>query len=515
MVDERHTPWVGKNEAVFPLGLILFLAAITLYRAIALYAANLPLFLDEAYYFDWSRTLAFGYYSKPPLIAWTIAATTSLCGENEFCVRTPALLVHPFTAFALFLVGRHLYGAQTGQRAAILYATLPMVFASSWIMSTDALLLLFWSYGLWFLVRALEDDRLFDWLGLGVCIGLGSLAKYTMLVFLLSLLVYLAFSPIHRHYLRRPKLYTALIVAIVTLLPNMVWNTLHDLVSVRHTASNAALDHPLFHPAKLFEFLVGQALVCGPLLLGVLPMAMRRQSGTNGGGRSNEVRRLLLTMSVPLFVAMLAEALAVRANANWAAPSYLGFTLLIAAWFTQPQGTTVHTLWRSRLLVMAVLLNGVIGGVGYHYDALSRAFVGTERVRHLDPYARLRGWRELAAIVQNRLVAYPEAGLLGDDRAVLAELGFYLRPRPPSIAVWNPTGVISDQYRLNADIHLQPPTASGYLFVARGTDFDAVSAAFAKAEDLGRIRIPTHRDSALEFRLYWVQGFVGYNTHNR
>ncbi|CAK0744267.1 PMT_2 domain-containing protein [Gammaproteobacteria bacterium] len=507
------SPVAKKNETAFLLGLIAFLAILTLYRAVALAISNLPLFLDEAYYFDWSRTLAFGYYSKPPLIAWTIAAATSLCGEGELCVRAPALLVHPFTAFGLFLIGRRLYGVGVGRLAAVLYATLPMVSASSWIMSTDALLLLFWTYGLWFLVRALADDGWGDWLGLGICLGVGLLAKYTMVAFPLSLMLYLALSPIHRHHLRHPKLYVALVVALVILSPNLLWNSFHDLVSLRHTAHNAALDRPLFHPAKLLEFLGGQAMVFGPILIAILPAALLGRGEAVINGLDKTVawhRRLLLTLGLPLFLTMIGESLAARANANWAAPSYLSFTLLVAAWLAAsvpPQESGKNPRMRGRLLVAALAVNVLLGGVGYHYDALYRV-VGAEPIRRLDPYARLRGWRELAAQTQTLLAQHPGAGLLGDDRAVLAELGYYLHPRPLVIVAWNPDGAVSDQYRLSADIR-QRPTGE-YLFVARGTDFRPVAAAFTAAEDLGRIRIATHRDSALDCRVYWVRDFRGY-----
>ncbi len=48
------------------IGLIVVL------RAVA--AFTLPLTGDEAYYWEWSRRLAFGYVDHPPAVAWTIAA---------------------------------------------------------------------------------------------------------------------------------------------------------------------------------------------------------------------------------------------------------------------------------------------------------------------------------------------------------------------------------------------------------------------------------------------------------
>ena len=65
------SPNYGKRAAWLIGGLLLF-------RLV--YAAWLPLDLvhDEAYYWDWSRQLDFGYYSKPPMVAWLIRLATSV-----------------------------------------------------------------------------------------------------------------------------------------------------------------------------------------------------------------------------------------------------------------------------------------------------------------------------------------------------------------------------------------------------------------------------------------------------
>ena len=73
---------------------VVLLLAILAVRVIALAVSNAELFFDEAQYWAWGQEPAFGYYTKPPLIAWIIGATTSLCGDTPFCVRLPSPLMH-------------------------------------------------------------------------------------------------------------------------------------------------------------------------------------------------------------------------------------------------------------------------------------------------------------------------------------------------------------------------------------------------------------------------------------
>src|SRR5579875_247550 len=59
-------------------------AAVTIMRGIA--AFTVPLTGDEAYYWEWSRHLAFGYTDHPPMVAWTIALFSFL-GTSPGAVR--------------------------------------------------------------------------------------------------------------------------------------------------------------------------------------------------------------------------------------------------------------------------------------------------------------------------------------------------------------------------------------------------------------------------------------------
>src|SRR5215472_7391862 len=73
-------------------------AALTAGRLAWLAVQPADLSPDEAQYWVWAQHLALGYYSKPPLVAWLIALSTGLAGDNEFAVRLSAPLLHAAAA---------------------------------------------------------------------------------------------------------------------------------------------------------------------------------------------------------------------------------------------------------------------------------------------------------------------------------------------------------------------------------------------------------------------------------
>ena len=73
------------------------------------------LVLDEAQYWTWSRELAFGYFSKPPMIAWVIRGTSELCGNSEACIRSASPVIYTACRLhASISTGRALYGRGSG-----------------------------------------------------------------------------------------------------------------------------------------------------------------------------------------------------------------------------------------------------------------------------------------------------------------------------------------------------------------------------------------------------------------
>ena len=100
---------------------LMITLALTAVRMAALFATPLELYPDEAQYWLWSRTLDWGYDSKPPMVAWLIWTTTAIGGDAEPWVRLSSPLLHAGTTLCVYGIGRRLYGSSSGFAAAALY----------------------------------------------------------------------------------------------------------------------------------------------------------------------------------------------------------------------------------------------------------------------------------------------------------------------------------------------------------------------------------------------------------
>jgi len=467
------------------------IAALTAIRIAWLAMPTIGLYPDEAQYWSWAIHPAFGYYSKPPLVAWLIALTTAALGDSEFAIRLSAPLLHAATAGLVYAIGERLYGARTGFWAALAYATLPGVSLSAFIISTDAPLLLCWAAALYAFIRAREAPGRRWWIAAGIAAGLGLLAKYAMAYWFLSAFLLVLLVPDDRRHLR--PLLGALALALLIYLPNLWWNLSHGFVSYLHVRDNAELRGSLVHPRAFAEFLASQFAVFGPLFGAAFVALLARR-----GNLAERPARLLAWFAVPPLALMLAMSLLSRAQPNWAAPAYVSATLLVVAWMLERDWRGLVAASAALNFAAAVLLFGAT-------DAL--AAVGIDVPAKYDPLHRLRGWKELGEQVSALLAAHPGLTLLADDRELLAALTFYVRPHPFDAVEWNPIPGVTDQWRLQNDIARH-----------RGEDFLAVTVHdlgdymrpdFAELTPLTTIRTRSGPGGGALYTVYIARGYRG------
>ena len=210
---------------------------------------------DEAHYWDWSRHLDWCYYSKGPLVAWLVRGSCELFGTTAFAVRLPAVACGGLLLAGLWRLALNTFHSQQLGCQVVLFAlTLPPVSAASVLMTIDPPFLACWAWA----AVAVQKKR---WVAAGVLVAVGTLAKYTMLLFPVCIgLLMLA-----RPEWRTRRVIPFLSISLLGLVPLAVWNAAHDWIGVRHLlghADNGGRAAPWYSP---LAFVGGQA----GLLLGV------------------------------------------------------------------------------------------------------------------------------------------------------------------------------------------------------------------------------------------------------
>jgi 4-amino-4-deoxy-L-arabinose transferase-like glycosyltransferase len=407
--------------------LAAFLALLTLWRLAGLALSPTDLFVDEAQYWFWSRDLAFGYFSKPPLIAWAIRASTEIGGDaSAFWVRAPAPLLAAAASLLVAGAAARLWGPRVGALSGAAFATLPGVSFGSLVIATDIVALPFVAGALWLWLRLVDRPGDRDAILFGLCLGFGALAKYAMLYVALCAALAALARPGWR--LPRRSVLLAFGACLAALAPNLVWNLANGLATVAHTAHNATGHGRGLDPSAMIAFVGAQFGVMGPILFAAWLAALARPPAG--------AQRALLWFSAPILALVSAQALRAGANANWAAPAFVAATPLAVAYLAARAPRLLGASFALHLAV-AVLL------------PLASAFPASMPIAESrSPFARVLGRAELARAIGDAAAAQGLGAVVSDNRGLTADLLHALRDRPITVYAARPLGAPGNHFEL-------------------------------------------------------------------
>lgn len=357
-----------------------------------LFAALIPLFPDEAYYWEWSRRLAAGYFDHPPGIPILVRAGTALVGVSPFGVRLFPVLAGLVAAVATTCVARRIGNPISALRAALVITCMPLAAAGLVLATPDAPLLATSALGIYAIVRALQSPfrsaaSLGWWIAAGVALGLGFCSKYTSILMPVGVVIALPWRSSLRRHFAEPGPYVACVIATLIFLPVLRWNAAHQWVSFGfqiHHGLAPSVHHDVFAPLKRLGDLVGgQAGLVSPILFVLIGIAtvrgLRRES--------SDAEFVLAVMTAFTFLFFCYSATRQRVEANWPAPAYVSAIPLLAA---MSMSSSSRSWFR-----LGVGLAAVLSIVIYLHAAFSILPLPPRK----DPIARAAGWKALASSV--------------------------------------------------------------------------------------------------------------------
>lgn len=263
-------------------------------------SARLPIDYDEAYYFTWSRDLAFGYFDHPPLIAWVLAASTRVFGIGALGLRAPALLATALLVMASVDAARRLSPARVGLAAELTIGALAgaaMITVGYLPATPDPLQGAILAAAAWALVRG--ERPVF--LGLAAfLLSAGVLAKHSSALLLVGALLGLLRSDEGRRWLRGPAWWVGLGLGLLCLWP-WLYTEWSDGGATGFQAARVFGASPRWWSA--LPLLIGaMALTFGPGVAGAqlaqLGAALRRPAGAPGAALSHGAALHLLACLV-------------------------------------------------------------------------------------------------------------------------------------------------------------------------------------------------------------------------
>ena len=394
----------------FPL-VLFFLITITLLRIYALYVSPIELSVDEAQYWHWSQNIEFGYFTKPPMIAWAIALSTSVFGNEEWAVRLFSPLIHFCISLILWATSQFAFGAKAGKLAALIWIFTPAASLGSFIISTDTPLLLFWSFSILFIFKLFRNETNLIAILAGISIGLAFLSKYAALYFVIFFIMWWLIYDRNKD-LSIKNIFIILLTSMLVASGNIYWNYINEFVTVSHTVSNANLTKIIFNLTNVISFLSSQLLVFGPIFL-LLYIFLIFDCFLKKGKLS-----LLAFLSFPIIILITIQSFLKISNPNWAITAYISATIILSAYVVIQKYKFLRIFFKVGFIINFVLsifiLKVTLTGDFYPLNLKS------------DPLRKTLGFELLSDKIENRFNTDLISAIVFETRGDISRFNYYL-----------------------------------------------------------------------------------------
>ena len=206
---------------------------------------------EEAQYWVWSQNLSLSYLSKGPLVPSMIAFSNLIFGQSYLGLKFFSYIAYAGTTLLLSLTALKLSGREENFNTALVFSALsPALFLLGGIASTDIYLFFFWSLTIFAYVCFFTDRNEKWFYVIGISTGLGILAKLSMALLPLSILLYFFASDLKKYFFSIHIYISALLTFLISS-PILIWNAQNNWVTFFHEIDHLVSEIPSANPEIL------------------------------------------------------------------------------------------------------------------------------------------------------------------------------------------------------------------------------------------------------------------------
>lgn len=377
-------------------------------------AIRLPLFVDEAFYWQEGQHLAWAYSDLPGLTAWLIRLGVEIWGDNLFGVRFAFLAIAAATPWLMVSIAAREFGQRAGWLAGSAFLLLPLLCMLGLLALPDVpitLATLLCIDAASRLIRRVDELAALE-LAAGLMIG--ALSHYRFIAVVAVGMVVLLLLPAGRRALRDPRVWVAIAAGATAWVPLLAWNIDNAEAGLRFQLVDR---HPWSFHLRGAWFVAVQAAMVTPLFLVAFV-----QGAWRGRGRAEQQRSLFALLGGLVLLGFFVLGFVAdteRVSFHWPLPAYLALLPLLPGvldtWPRWLRGTAWGMAGAGALLALGYFIAVSVPSLRAH---------SADMKWYPSNFA---GWDVLADEVARLRADMPaDTRIVADNFKIGAELGFML-----------------------------------------------------------------------------------------
>ncbi len=287
---------------------------------------NLPLDTIEA--LAWGSNLDWGFNKHPPMSAFAAELFYQIFGPQDWSYYLLSQICVVVSFFAIFKFSENFFQNKFFCLLSVLL--LEGIFFYNYTtpeFNVNVCLMPFWALTVLYLWKGFNENKIIDWLLLGVFSGFGFLSKYLFIYLGIAMDIFL-FYMIYKKKIDL-KCIISIVPFILILLPHLIWLTQNDYITITYGLHRTGsvdqnflnhIIHPLIYLAKQIGIII-------PFVMMLLVFVSKFKIKFNF--KDNKLLFLLAINIIPVILVLLTSLImGVKIRTMWMTPFYLFFGVL-------------------------------------------------------------------------------------------------------------------------------------------------------------------------------------------
>ena len=372
------------------LWLILIVSVLKLVTASLIELGN-----DEVYYWTYAIQPDWNHFDHPPMVGWMIRFTTlNLHWVSELSLRLGSIFCAALSTWFIFKTGKLLANEKAGWYAALIYncSVYTGIIAGLFILP-DSPQMPFWTGALYIMGHLFiknDDQKLSVWLLLGLMIGLATLCKVHGLYLWAGFGLFLIITRIK--WLLNWRLYAAVAVTALCVLPIVYWNVINDFITYRYHSERVT--HTTIQWDMLGREVGGEFAYQNPVIFILIVVALIAMLRRRIRFNRKKASVWLLCMSLPMILLFWGVSLLNPTLPHWSGPGYIPL-FFVGGLYLEQRSFKIF----PRFIKVAGTLAIVILIVGIGLIRLSPVNFGSHEKENYGEYCPtldLSGWNDFS-----------------------------------------------------------------------------------------------------------------------
>jgi 4-amino-4-deoxy-L-arabinose transferase-like glycosyltransferase len=287
---------------------------------------NLPLDVIEA--LAWGSNLDWGFEKHPPLSAFFPEIFYKIFGSQDWSYYLLSQLFIIFSFVVIFKLAREfLKNEKYAIFSVFLLEGIYFYNFTTPEFNVNVCQIPFWSLTVYFAWLSYKNDKIYDWILLGLFAALGVLSKYLFIYLLISIKFFFIY-----HLIKNKKFnfkhFIPIIVFLLVLSPHFIWLIENDYKTIFYglkrtgLETSTSLDH-LIYPLK---FIFKQIFILLPFFL-LLSLLLKKYKFKLNQNDKKSLFLIFITLVPILLMAVTSLIFAAEIRTMWLTPFYLFFGL--------------------------------------------------------------------------------------------------------------------------------------------------------------------------------------------